>query len=91
MDRSTVGKRDPGRNEVTRGSTGYGVFRCGDGRWIALGVIAEDHFWRSVCDGLGIADLGGLAYFDRLDRFDECQAAVVEACATLPARSRWHA
>jgi len=73
-----------GRNDVAGGSTGYGVFRCADGGWIALGVIAEDHFWRSVCDALGLADLGGLAYLDRLDRFDECQAAVVEACATLP-------
>ena len=47
-----------GRTEPTRGSTGYGVFRCADGGWLALGVIAEDHFWRAVCDGLGIAELG---------------------------------
>jgi crotonobetainyl-CoA:carnitine CoA-transferase CaiB-like acyl-CoA transferase len=73
-----------GRDEPSRGSTGYGVFRCADGDWIALGVIAEDHFWTSVCEALGIAHLGGLAYFDRLDRFDECQGAVVEACATFP-------
>ena len=73
-----------GRDEPTRGSTGYGVFRCADGGWIALGVIAEDHFWKAVCDGLGIAELGALAYFDRLDRFEECQAAVTAACAALP-------
>jgi len=73
-----------GRDEPTRGSTGYGVFRCADGGWIALGVIAEDHFWRAVCDALGIAELGTLAYFERLDRFDECQDAVTVACAALP-------
>jgi crotonobetainyl-CoA:carnitine CoA-transferase CaiB-like acyl-CoA transferase len=73
-----------GRDEPARGSTGYGVFRCADGRWLALGVIAEDHFWKAVCDALGIAELGALAYFDRLDRFDECQAAVGAACAALP-------
>jgi crotonobetainyl-CoA:carnitine CoA-transferase CaiB-like acyl-CoA transferase len=73
-----------GRDEATRGSTGYGVFRCADGGWLALGVIAEDHFWRAVCEGLGIAELGALRYFDRLDRFEECQAAVVAACAALP-------
>ena len=73
-----------GRDEPTRGSTGYGVFRCADGGWIALGVIAEDHFWKAVCAGLGIADLGELAYFDRLDRFEECQAAVTAAVAALP-------
>jgi crotonobetainyl-CoA:carnitine CoA-transferase CaiB-like acyl-CoA transferase len=47
-------------------------------------VIAEDHFWKAVCDGLGIARLGDLAYFDRLDRYDECQRAVADACAALP-------
>ena len=50
--------RSEGRDEPTRGSTGYGVFRCADGGWLALGVIAEDHFWKAVCDGLGIAGLG---------------------------------
>ena len=42
-----------GRDEPARGSTGYGVFRCADGGYLALGVIAEDHFWKAVCDGLG--------------------------------------
>ena len=73
-----------GRDEPTRGSTGYGVFRCADDGWIALGVIAEDHFWKAVCDGLGIEALGALPYFERLDRFEECQAAVGAACAALP-------
>jgi crotonobetainyl-CoA:carnitine CoA-transferase CaiB-like acyl-CoA transferase len=72
-----------GRSEPSRGSTGYGVFRCADGGWIALGVIAEDHFWRAVCDGLGIEGLGALKYFERLDRFEECQSAVVDACVSL--------
>jgi CoA:oxalate CoA-transferase len=72
-----------GRDEPTRGSTGYGVFRCADGGYLALGVIAEDHFWKAVCDGLAIPELGDLTYFARLDRFEECQAAVTNACAGL--------
>jgi len=72
-----------GRTEPTRGSTGYGVFRCADGGWLALGVIAEDHLWAAVCDGLGIADLGSLRHFERLDRFEECQGAVIAACMVL--------
>ena len=48
-----------------------------------MGVIAEDHFWKAVCAGLDIADLGELTYFARLDRFEECQAAVTAACAAL--------
>ncbi|MER3453492.1 MAG: hypothetical protein C4344_07715, partial [Acidimicrobiia bacterium] len=34
--------------EQVRGLGGYGTFRAADGRWLALGVIAEDHFWRAV-------------------------------------------
>ena len=73
-----------GRAEPSRGSTGYGVFRCADGGWIALGVIAEDHLWTAVCDGLGIAELGALRHFERLDGYEECQGAVIAACAALP-------
>lgn len=73
-----------GRTEPSRGSTGYGVFRCADGGWLALGVIAEDHLWAAVCEGLDIAELGALRHFERLDRFEECQGAVIAACAALP-------
>jgi crotonobetainyl-CoA:carnitine CoA-transferase CaiB-like acyl-CoA transferase len=47
-------------------------------------VISEDHFWQAVCDGLDLAlELRGLGHLERLDRFDECQAAVTAACAGL--------
>jgi len=73
-----------GRAQPTRGSAGYGVFACADGGWITLAVISEDHFWQAVCDGLALADeLRGLGHLERLDRFDECQAAVAAACAQL--------
>jgi crotonobetainyl-CoA:carnitine CoA-transferase CaiB-like acyl-CoA transferase len=73
-----------GRTEPTRGSTGYGVFACADGGWITLAVISEDHFWKAVCDGLALGDeLGALRHLDRLERFDECQAAVAHAIGRL--------
>ena len=73
-----------GRAAPTRGSAGYGVFRCADGRFLTLAVISEDHFWRAVCEGLDLAsDLHGLRHHERLDRFEECQAAVTAACAAL--------
>src|SRR3982751_2965004 len=31
-----------GRAQPLRGTAGYGVFRCRDGRWVSLAVIAED-------------------------------------------------
>jgi formyl-CoA transferase len=72
-----------GRAAPTRGSAGYGAFVCADGRWLTLAVISEDHFWRAVCDGLAIVELRELGHHARLDRFEECQAAVANACATL--------
>ncbi len=72
------------RTQPTRGSAGYGVFACADGGWITLAVISEDHFWQAVCDALELsADLRGLMHLERLDRFDECQAAITDACARL--------
>src|SRR5438874_2022900 len=40
--RSGAARRD--REAPAPGSAGYGVFRCADGEYVALGVIAEDHF-----------------------------------------------
>jgi crotonobetainyl-CoA:carnitine CoA-transferase CaiB-like acyl-CoA transferase len=33
----------------------YGPFPTGDGRWITLGIIDEQHFWARLCDVLGLA------------------------------------
>ncbi len=38
----------------------YGLFRCRDGAWLAIGVVDEDHFWRRLCAMLGIPGLGRL-------------------------------
>jgi alpha-methylacyl-CoA racemase len=38
---------------LTGGSACYGVYRAGDGRWLAIGSI-EPHFWVALCRGLGL-------------------------------------
>lgn len=38
----------------------YGVYRAGDGRWLALGVVDEDHFWRALCEVTGLKRFAGL-------------------------------
>lgn len=38
----------------------YDVYRCRDGRWLALGVVDEDHFWRALCAVLGLRGVGSL-------------------------------
>ncbi len=38
----------------------YGVFRCADGAWLAVGIVDEDHFWRRLCDELHLGRYRGL-------------------------------
>jgi crotonobetainyl-CoA:carnitine CoA-transferase CaiB-like acyl-CoA transferase len=84
---SWVGPRNgvamAGRTEPSPGSTGYGVYRCADDKFLTLAVISEDHFWRGVCDGLDLPQYRDLDHFARLDRFAECDAAIIGACAAL--------
>jgi CoA:oxalate CoA-transferase len=81
----------PGVNRVadapgaSRGVGGYGTFRTADGRWVALGVIAEDHFWRCVCDALGLPELRGATFAERVARGAELNEAIARRIATLPA------
>jgi crotonobetainyl-CoA:carnitine CoA-transferase CaiB-like acyl-CoA transferase len=72
-----------GRREAARGSPGYGVYRCADGRYVTVAVIAEDHFWRAACDALDLPELRDIDYQRRLDAIDACNAAVAAAIARL--------
>lgn len=85
---SWVGPRDSvavtGLPAPADGSAGYGVYRCADGVYLTLAVIAEDHFWQAVCDALELGVLGELSHLARLRRLAECDAAVRDAIARLP-------
>ena len=38
----------------------YGVFRARCGRWLALGIVDEAHFWRALCEELDLAPFAKL-------------------------------
>jgi crotonobetainyl-CoA:carnitine CoA-transferase CaiB-like acyl-CoA transferase len=65
------------------GWPGYGVFRAADGKHLVLGVLAEDHLWRAVCDGLGLDDLRDVAYADRLMQREDLNATIADAISKL--------
>lgn len=71
------------RSQRVSGWPGYGVFRCADDRHVAIGVLAEDHLWRSVCDALGLDDLRDVVYADRLGCIARCNDAVARALGAL--------
>lgn len=74
----------PGVNAVAGAPTesarmcAYGVFAVADGH-VALGVTTEDPFWDALCRALGIDDLVGVGFLDRLARGDELRARVTAA------------
>ena len=38
----------------------YELYRCRDGRWLALGIVDEKHFWKSLCGVLGLRGVEAL-------------------------------
>ncbi len=89
LARLGAGGRPPERPNVT-GAPHYGVFRTADGRFVTLGIVYEDHFWRACCDVLGLPEWRGLGHAERLARHDEIRShlAAVFAGAT---RDEWTA
>jgi crotonobetainyl-CoA:carnitine CoA-transferase CaiB-like acyl-CoA transferase len=67
-----------GVDSDARGVPGYGMFRCRDG-YVALGIITEDHFWRALCDTLGMPDARDLGWLKRMQTGAELQARVTAA------------
>jgi crotonobetainyl-CoA:carnitine CoA-transferase CaiB-like acyl-CoA transferase len=67
------------------GVPGYGTFETADGHHVALGVLSEDHFWRVLCGVLVPADVGEVAFAERLARIAELQALVRDAIRARPA------
>jgi len=71
----TVGRR-------LSGAPGYGTYRARDG-WITLGAITEAHFWRAICDGLGLEDVRDLPLAEQLERAGELRDRIAVAVGAL--------
>jgi crotonobetainyl-CoA:carnitine CoA-transferase CaiB-like acyl-CoA transferase len=68
-----------GVGSSARGVPGYGAFGTADGRRVVLGVLTEDHFWRSLCDVLGLKDQRDLAFAERMARLAPLQELLTRA------------
>jgi crotonobetainyl-CoA:carnitine CoA-transferase CaiB-like acyl-CoA transferase len=74
-----------GVDPSVRGVPGYGIFPTADGGQVTLGIISEDHFWRALCDVLGLADARDLTFLERMPRITELQPRIA---AAISARGR---
>ena len=66
----------------------YGVFECADGEWFSLGIVDEDHFWRSFCGVAGLGHLAGLTFAERVGR-GEALAAEVRGAFLSRGSAEW--
>jgi len=70
-----------GVEQPVPGVPGYGTFEAGDGLLLVLGVLTEDHFWRSLCDVLGLARDRDLGFTERMKHVVELQGRIAVAIA----------
>ena len=67
-------------------------YRCGDGKWIALGMIQPDRYWADLCRALGRPELAADPRFVDLrvrgGNAGECIAILDEIFASQP-REHW--
>ena len=74
-----VPPRAEGVDPAARGVPGYGIFETADGQHLALSIITENHFWSGLCDVLGLDDVRGLNFVDRMARLEELQDRIADA------------
>ncbi|MFA5321730.1 MAG: CaiB/BaiF CoA-transferase family protein [Smithella sp.] len=49
----------------------YGLFKTRDEKFITLGIVHEEHFWKNLCSVIDMADLAGLDLFNRIAKREE--------------------
>lgn len=73
--------RDVEPDPSARGVPGYGTFATRDGSYLALGVLTEDHFWRSLCTATGLDDCAHLGWAERMGQVGNLQRRLAAAIA----------
>ncbi|MGC8481837.1 MAG: CaiB/BaiF CoA transferase family protein [Acidimicrobiales bacterium] len=58
----------------------YGLFRTKDGRYVALGIAHEDHFWKALCHAL---DLVVMATYSSTRRREDAEGVRNALAATI--------
>jgi formyl-CoA transferase/CoA:oxalate CoA-transferase len=49
----------------------YGLFKTRDEKFITLGIVHEEHFWKNLCSVIDMGDLTGLDLFNRIAKREE--------------------
>ncbi|PKN53179.1 MAG: hypothetical protein CVU55_02920 [Deltaproteobacteria bacterium HGW-Deltaproteobacteria-13] len=49
----------------------YGLFQAGDKKFLTLGIVHEEHFWKRLCSVIDMGDFAELDLFNRIARREE--------------------
>lgn len=78
------GQRDGGSLHIPH----YGIFKTKDEKYITLGIIHEEHFWKKFCSIVDMGNLAELDLFHRLDKRDEIHDRIRQ-CFVLKTLDEW--
>ena len=79
---------DRGEGMLTGGMPCYGVYRCGDGKYLSIGSL-EPKFWLGLVSALGLEHLSGDGL--SMDPDGESARAAVEKVLATKSRDEWAA
>lgn len=60
----------------------YGVFKTRDDKFLTLGIVHEEHFWKNLCSVIEMGDLAELDLFNRIARREEITARLQNSFMT---------
>jgi crotonobetainyl-CoA:carnitine CoA-transferase CaiB-like acyl-CoA transferase len=66
----------------------YGIFQTKDEKFITLGIIHEEHFWKNLCTVIDLGEMRSLNLMERVARRDEVLRALQSAFKTKT-REEW--
>lgn len=58
---------------------GYGIYKTKDG-YITLGIVAEEHFWRRLCE---VLELGKVSLMEAIERYEDFRKELEKKFASL--------
>jgi CoA:oxalate CoA-transferase len=67
-------------------------YRCADGKWLTLGMIQADRYWKDFCNALGAPELIDDPRFDKIGvRGKNCKAliAILDKIFAAKSREEW--
>ena len=66
----------------------WNIYKCGDGKWIALAMLQPDRYWATVCRALGLEELIDDPRFSVMEsRKDNCEELIGIMDQVFPAKS----